>query len=227
MRFVEVNLSAPADRLDDLRRFYGAVLGRAWSADGATGGHVGESHLVLTAGEGAPFFHVALLVPGDRFTAAYRWAAGALDLLPDRTTGDVIFDFPDWDAQAVYFHDPAGNIMELIAHRGLAHNDKTGAFHPSELAGISEVGLVGDPAHLARAIRSHLGLEVWDGGVDRPGGLAFVGERGRTLILGRMGRGWMPTGRPAEAHPLTVTLAAPREGEVVLPAGGSLYAATG
>lgn len=227
MRFVEVNLSAPADRLDELRTFYGQILDRVWSADGATGGHVGESQLVLTADEGNPFFHVALLVPGDRFPAAYRWAAGALELVPDRTTGDAIFDFPDWDAQAVYFHDPAGNIMELIAHRGLVENGMTGGFDPSELAGISEVGVVGDPPQLVDAIRSGLGLDLWDGGVDRPGGLAFVGERGRTLIVGRPGRGWMPTGRPAEAHRLTVTLDAPRGGEVRLSAGGGLYAATG
>ena len=44
--------------------------------------------------------------------------------------------------------------------------------------------------------------------------LAFVGEKARTLILCRAGRPWLPTGRPAEAHPVEVVLVAGRpEGE--------------
>jgi len=36
-----------------------------------------------------------------------------------------------WDAQACYFHDPAGNIVEFIAHRGLAEvADVTRSFSP-------------------------------------------------------------------------------------------------
>ena len=59
-------------------------------------------------------------------------------------------------------------------------------------------------------------LRLWDGTVDDPGRLAFVGEKARTLILAPPGRGWMPTGRPAEPHPLEVTLAGVFPGEVEL-----------
>jgi len=31
--------------------------------------------------------------------------------------GSGVFDFENWDARAVYFLDPAGSIVELIAHR--------------------------------------------------------------------------------------------------------------
>ena len=46
-----------------------------------------------------------------------------------------------------------------------------------------------------------------------------IGERGRTLILAPPGRGWMPTGRPAERHPVEAELSGTVDGEVELEGG--------
>jgi hypothetical protein len=46
--------------------------------------------------------------------------------------------------------------------------------------------------------------------------LAFVGERARTLILSDVGRGWLPTGRPAEVHDVEAVLSGSPAAEVVL-----------
>jgi hypothetical protein len=116
-----------------------------------------------------------------------------------------IFAFDWWDAQAVYFEDPAGNIVELIAHRDLGAAGTTGVFDPRELVGVSELGVVGDRRALYADLAA-LGLELESGSLDEPGGLAFVGEKGRVLILSPPGRGWMPTGRPAEPHPVEAVL---------------------
>ena len=121
-----------------------------------------------------------------------------------RLLGDV-FDAEAWDARAVYFHDPAGNIVELIAHHQLDRNGRTGDFAAAELVGFSELGIVGDPPELLRGLET-VGLQLWDGTIEEPGGLAFVGEQARTLILSPIGRGWMPLGRPAEPHPVELVL---------------------
>lgn len=71
--------------------------------------------------------------------------------------------------------------------------------------GFSELGIVGDQPHQLRMLESR-GLSLWDGTIEEPGGLAFVGEKGRTLILAPTGRGWMPAGRPAERHPVEFVL---------------------
>ena len=142
---------------------------------------VGETTLEFRAGRGAPFYHFALLVPGDRFDAARRWAAERVALLPADGTDDTVFDFEHWDARAVYFHDPGGSIGELIAHRGVGESGETGPFDASELLGFSEVGIVGDPPSLAAALSGALALEVWSGTVSGEGQLAFVGEKARTL----------------------------------------------
>ena len=66
-----------------------------------------------------------------------------------------------------------------------------------------------------------LRLELWDGTLDEPGRLAFIGERGRTLILSPEGRGWLPTGRPAERHPVEAMISGPPPGRAEL--AGGLY----
>jgi hypothetical protein len=197
MRFSAVTLSGPAAS----PAFYEDILGLPLDGDAI---RIGETTLRFEPADGDPFHHFALLVPGDRFDAALAWAKERVELLGD------VFDAQAWDALAVYFHDPAGNIVELIAHRGLEEEGRSGEFAAEELAGFSELGIVGDPPELVRGLE-RVGLELWDGTIEAPGRLAFVGEQGRTLILAPPGRGWMPTGRPAEPHPVTATLAGLRD----------------
>src|SRR5262245_59858987 len=115
MRFVEVTLAGPAGLLE----FYGESLELPVEDDAI---RIGETKLRFAPAEGEPFYHFALLVPGDRFDAALERARERVELLGD------VFDFDFWDARAFYFHDPAGNIVELIAHHGLEENARAGAF---------------------------------------------------------------------------------------------------
>jgi hypothetical protein len=175
-----VRLRAPAHLLANLREFYDGL-------------ETGETELEFAAGEGEPFYHFAFLAPWERFD--------------ELAAGEEVFDFDAWDAKAFYFHDPAGNIVELIAHRGL-----------DGPLGLSELGLVGDTRAMASELRK-VGLDLWDGSLDEPHRLAFVGERGRTLILAPPGRGWMPTDRPSEPHPVEAELSGTQAGEVELEDG--------
>jgi catechol 2,3-dioxygenase-like lactoylglutathione lyase family enzyme len=209
VRFGRVLLRAPGASLAALDEFYAERLGLEAVEKAVV--KVGETRLEFAVGSGEPFYHFALLVPGDRFGAALEWIGQRAELLPDPETGEPVFDFDNWDALACYFHDPAGNIVELIAHRGVDESERDGPFTGAELVGISELGLVGDRRGLAAAL-GELGLAQWAGELDAEGRLAFVGEKARTVILSPPGRGWLPTGRPAEPHPSEVELEAPRPG---------------
>lgn len=219
-----MGLRVPDSALADVAVFYEARLGLVTvaSRDGGVAFRVGETLLAFVPGPGLPFYHVAVLVPGDRFVAMLDWLRPRVELLPDVAAGQTVFEFPNWDARACYFHDPAGNIVELIAHRGRSESGAVGAFDAAELVGVSELGLVGDPPTLAEKFRDELGLETWDGTVEGEGRLAFVGEQARTLILCRQGRPWLPTGRPAEQHPVEVVLGGEPRGRVVLESGGAI-----
>ena len=216
MRFAHVRLAAARATIPALVEFYGGRLELECTASTVA---VGETRLELAASDDDPFYHFALLVPGNRFAAALEWARARTTLLPARDSGEVVFDFDFWDAQACYFHDPAGNIVELVSHRGIAESDAVGAFRGAELAGVSELGLVGDQRVMAGALAADLALELWDGTLDDPRGLAFVGEKARTLILAPPGRGWLPTGRPAERHEVEARLAGGPPGEALVEEG--------
>ena len=83
-------------------------------------------------------------------TPRFAGRGSGFELLPRPGSGELVFDFSFWDALACYFRDPAGSIVELIAHRGLGERGTRGAFSGEELLGLSEVGLVGDMASMSR-----------------------------------------------------------------------------
>lgn len=218
MRFRHVRLQAPAGSQSVLEDFYVEQL--AFEGD-ETRIAIGETRLAFESAPGEPFYHFALLVPGNRFDAALDWIGERTEFLPDPETGEAVFDFDNWDALACYFHDPVGNIVELIAHRGIGGSSTEGPFSAAELLGFSELGLVGDKRAMSATLHDELGLEQWDGDLDDEARIAFVGEKARTFILSPEGRGWLPTGRPAEPHPCEVVLSGGSEGVMLL--GGSRY----
>ncbi|MDP9224845.1 MAG: hypothetical protein M3P18_13575 [Actinomycetota bacterium] len=223
MEIVDVVLEAPAGRGRELGSFYRGDIGLAGAdiAGAMLAVRIGAGRLAFTANRvpGAePFYHFALLVPGDRFTAAYDWLGARRELLPDPETGDAVFDFDNWDAYACYCLDPVGNIVELIAHCGVSERGDGGAFSPTELLGFSEVGIVGgDKVRVAHELGRTLGLSVWDGESEDPRRLAFVGEKARTLILCPEGRPWLPTGRPAGMYQVKLVIDGVKGGEARLP----------
>lgn len=214
LEITRLSLSAPCALLGELRAFYGDRLGLPVT-DENSGGFtmvLERARLVLTPADGSPFHHFALLIAGDRFDAAMAWAVDRVELLPG-DADEPVFDFSSWSARAMYFLDPAGNIVELIAHAGVCESGLDDApFSAREIVGVSEAGLVvADLPAVADELHARAGLETWDG--DPAGGIAFLGRRAHTLILSAPNRGWLPTRRPAEAHPVAVTLASPR-GEI-------------
>jgi hypothetical protein len=210
---VTAHLQAPEGTIAELEDFYGRTLGIAATA--AASYQVGASTLAFSPGSGDPFYHYAMLVPGNRFEAARTWAQERVALLPFDDAGRPVAYFDSWDAYSVYFHDPVGNIVELIAHTGAAESSRTGEFDPAELVQLSEIGLVGEVHALVEGICS-LGPEITDGDPDEPHELVFIGPPTSSLIISPADRGWLPLGRPAERHPVELTLLGDSAGEVIV-----------
>lgn len=158
MRIGRVALAVSADGLDRVAGFYFDGLGLGGERLGASVGlEVGRAKLRFDARAGGnePFYHFALLVPGNRFEAAREWLGAGAPLLTRPGSDETDFEFAAWYAHACYAHDLAGNIVELIAHRGLDESSEVGAFSAAELRGISEIGVVdpGPPAAVERLRR--------------------------------------------------------------------------
>jgi len=196
--------------------FYADVLGLP------TSGHevvIGWTRLGFVADDGADpsSQHLAISVPGDAGPAARDWLAARV-LLLGHEGEELLEASPAWDACSVYFLAGDGTVLELIARRRLPQR-LTGAFDPSDLLGVSEVGL---PVPSMRGARERLaagpGLGVFASGSST---FTPVGDDQGLLILVTPGRTWFPTvGQVAVQGPPRVDLSGTsRRGEMRLGAG--------
>ena len=222
----------PARDLTILRPFYSQALGLPLVSDGADAFavQIGPTRLTFARVDGADdpgAQHFAFTIPRNQLAAGKAWLAGRAALL---TLGaDDEFSAASWRAQQVYFRDPAGNILELIArqtldnaatgpfdaagrrHRQSRHrgrtldNAATGPFDAGHLLNVSEVGLPTDdvPGAVA-ALGREFGLAVYGEVSDT---FTAVGDAHGLLIVVQAGRHWFPTTTAAQDVPIAVTLA--------------------
>ena len=139
-------------------------------------------------------------------TRSARPASGSssrgVELIPHKDSGETTSTSP-WNAHAVYFRDPAGNIVEVIARHDLP-TGKSGPFDiHDDLLWLSEIGLVVDSAAGTMIdLERRLGLPAYIGVDD---GFAPIGDEEGLLIVVETGRPWMPDERePARAWPARV-----------------------
>lgn len=189
------HLRLRTSRLEPMRRFYAetlelpvvpAVGGAAFTVT------VGESTLEFVRDETEPaFYHFAINVPENLFEPAKRWLARRTTLLRDSETGEDQLFFSGWNAHAVYFADPAGNIGELIARHTLPIR-REGEFGPAQMLHVSEIGLVSPtPDELAGRLMAQFGLSKYGGSS------FFVGDEYGLFVLPPVGRPWIPERRQA------------------------------
>ena len=103
----------------------------------------GQSNLIFTEAddESDPFYHFAFNIPSNKFEGAIQWIKNKTELLWLEDYKSYVADFVNWNAKSVYFLDPAGNILELIARFDL--NDISDEpFSSKQFRNISEIGLV-------------------------------------------------------------------------------------
>ncbi len=154
---------------------------------------VGETLLCFTPappGE-KPVYHFAFDIRENKIGKARKWLAECgVELIPERDSGEVTVHFKAWNAHAVYFRDPAGNIVELIARHDLPTGSKGPWDLTDDILWISEMGVVVDSAAGAMLDldRRH-GLSRYIGGDDE---FIPIGDEEGLLIVVEKGREWMP-----------------------------------
>lgn len=147
-------------------------------------------------------YHFAFNIPENQIALAKAWLARRTPLLKDERGNDH-FSHSGWNADAVYFRDSAGNILELIARHDLK-NAVEGGFDSSRIVCVSEIGLPAqDVTGLAHDLCARLGLSVFRQAPHAD--FTPVGDNDGLFILPRENRIWYPnTGVPARLLPVTV-----------------------
>jgi catechol-2,3-dioxygenase len=104
----------------------------------------------------------------------------------------------------LYFSDPRGNILELIARHDLENANQT-EFSSASLLNISEIGLACDNVpDVVKWLNKNLNLETYKSVSDT---FSPVGNVHGLLILVHNAREWFPsTGVFATPQPVSVTI---------------------
>ncbi len=149
-------------------------------------------------------YHYAFNIPENQLDEAKLWVRQYASLLTDGDGTDTFYS-ENWDAHMVYFYDPAGNILELIARHTLQNATKA-PFNAQSILNISEIGIATeDVAAQVADLQALTGAEKyhWSGNP------AFtpVGDAYGLCIVVQRGRVWFPdTGKPAEHLPITAVV---------------------
>jgi hypothetical protein len=147
--------------------------------------------------EARPRYHLAFTIPENGIQEACTWLETRAQLVPHSKTGDLIIDWPDWNAHSVYFFDAAGNILEAIARHDL-HNAVNHEFGPTDLLNVSELGLVVPDPHVTL---NQLARTVHLKSKSVRSGFAALGDDHGLFIISAENRPWMPTDIPAKPFP--------------------------
>jgi catechol 2,3-dioxygenase-like lactoylglutathione lyase family enzyme len=198
-------LELPARDLQAQKGYYADLLGLPVHLSTAKlEVKAGKTDLIFTQ-TGPEFdgaYHFAFNIPENQIRSAKEWLMPRTVLLKDEQGNDY-FQHSGWNSEAVYFKDPAGNILEFIARHDLS-NAVDGDFDSSRILNVSEIGLPSeDVLDWADELCTRLGLSVFRQEPNKS--FTPVGDNDGLFILPAKDRIWYPnTAIPARLLPVRV-----------------------
>ncbi|TDW51888.1 catechol-2,3-dioxygenase [Flavobacterium sp. 270] len=149
-------------------------------------------------------YHFAFNIPQNKLEEAIEWCKSKVDLIIIEDQ-NVITNFENWNAHAVYFYDNNGNLLEFIARHDL-ENQQSGEFNSKSILNISEIGIVTkNPLELGKELIAKHGLEFFSKNTNSEA-FSAIGDDEGLLILVTPNRNWYPTQTPSENNELEVIL---------------------
>lgn len=149
-------------------------------------------------------YHFAFNIPKNKLDEAIQWCKNKVDLIFIKDQ-NVITNFENWNANAVYFYDNNGNLLEFIARHDL-NNAQTETFTSKSILNISEIGIVNEnPLALGKELIAEHDLEFFSKN-DNSELFAAVGDDEGLLIMVKPNRNWYPTQTPSESNKTEVKI---------------------
>ena len=126
------------NQLKSLKRFYGNVLelNITEASEEQMTLEIGDSFIIFKQSERPAFYHFAINIPGNQFSMMKYWMQDRLTLNRESGVDEVYFQ--SFDADSLYFEDPAGNIVELIGRR---KRDLFGDLSVASFLNLSEISI--------------------------------------------------------------------------------------
>jgi catechol-2,3-dioxygenase len=191
--------------LKDMKYFYEDILELPVIKEGNNSFTVGVGTTKLTF-KGAvsgtnPYYHFAINIPKNLFKEAKSWLKIKVDLNTEEGDDEVYLS-GTWNANAIYFEDPSGNIIEFIARNNL-DNQVNHEFSSKDLLNVSEIGLVVDDVIPAVRKLNELGIPNWR---DDSEGFTPVGDEMGLIIVVKNERRWFFSNTNAKFYPFEMDI---------------------
>lgn len=150
-------------------------------------------------------YHFAFNIPSNQIIDAFNWAKGRVNIL-DIAPNEKIADFSSWDANAFYFIDNNGNIVEFIARFELQEISNQ-PFNAYSILSVSEIGLVTtDVSYTCQMLKEKFSLDYFS--KQKPmSNFSVVGDDQGLFIIVSENRPWFPTQVHSTKSPLKVVFA--------------------
>ena len=198
------------DQVQELKIFYVMVLGFELQNETETTFTIKAGHTLLTFRWGdptqpSPSYHFAFNIPENQIEEARRWLySRSVPLL--RFEDQDVIDFPNWNAHALYFLDPADNIVELIARHDIENASQL-TFSANSITSVSEIGLpVPEIEPFYDQLKERFGLPLYSH-IANLSKFCPTGDPEGLFIIVPLERAWFPTERVNGLHPVVVTIA--------------------
>lgn len=167
---------------------------------------IGSTELVIQQASAAdPFYHFAINIPSDKIEEAKDWLSARVELMWLADYKSEVADFVNWHAKSVYFFDPAGNIVELIARFDL-DSKMDEPFSSVQFLSISEIGLVFKTDEFDSSVNKLMQAYKLSYFAKQPPMPQFraIGDDEGLFIVVPEKRNWYPTGKPSGIFPMQV-----------------------
>jgi catechol-2,3-dioxygenase len=160
-----------------------------------------------------PYYHFAWNIPENLYTQSVEWLKDKqVTLIREPGTENEILDFTDWNAHALYFYDPAGNIVELIARHNI-ENSSNEPFGAQSFLELSEIGVVSKAYQKTyEYITTELEIPFWKGNKED---FNALGDEHGLFITVPEGRQWFMSEKKAFCFPLEINFTSGEENKTV------------
>ncbi|WP_100372347.1 VOC family protein [Bacillus sp. FJAT-45037] len=197
-------LTLQTHKREELKDFYLNKLSLTLVDENSKGFSVQAGSTLLTFNEvndgREPFYHFAFNIPENRMNEAKKWIKHRVKLNTHNEDDEVFFK--SWNAHAIYFEDPAGNILEFIVRHNL-HNKTEHHFSSRDIINVSEIGIVvKEVIPFAREL-NEIGVQNWK---EDSTELTPVGDEHGLFIICREQRQWFFSTKKAQFFPVELRI---------------------
>ena len=162
----------------------------------------GDSLLTFIYSPQPAYYHFAFNIPSFQSQEALTWLQERVAILQDKNQN--IIDFINWNAKAIYFFDPAKNIVEFIARKNLGIQSKP-PFSSHSIVNLSEIGIpVTQVKPTFQLLEAKTSVRHYWGNFKNF--CAAGDENGLFIIVDQNDKQWYPTQIPALPFPLELSV---------------------